>query len=83
MNSRLHTHPEHIYFFITSCRSSLEVLFPKKVTFFIFKILLNTNIKRGIQHSSILDVQSLRKADCDTDHYLVVAKVREKLAVSK
>ena len=34
-------------------------------------------------HSSILDVRSFRKADCDTDHYLVVAKVRERLAVSK
>jgi hypothetical protein len=34
-------------------------------------------------HSSILDVQSFRGADCDTDHYLVVAKVRERLAVSK
>jgi hypothetical protein len=34
-------------------------------------------------HSSILDVRSFRWADCDTDHYLVVAKVRERLAVSK
>ena len=34
-------------------------------------------------HSSILDVRSFRRADCDTDHYLVVAKVRERLAVSK
>ena len=33
-------------------------------------------------HSSILDVQSFRVADCDTDHYLVVAIVRERLAVS-
>jgi hypothetical protein len=33
-------------------------------------------------NSSILDVQSYRALDCDTDHYLVVAKVREKLAVS-
>jgi hypothetical protein len=29
------------------------------------------------RYSSILD------ADCDTDHYLVVAKIRERLAVSK
>jgi hypothetical protein len=34
-------------------------------------------------HSSILDVQLFWAADCDTDHYLVVAKVRERLAVSK
>jgi endonuclease/exonuclease/phosphatase family metal-dependent hydrolase len=33
--------------------------------------------------SSILDVQSFRTADCDTDHYLVVAKVKERLAMSK
>jgi hypothetical protein len=35
------------------------------------------------QHSSILDVRYFRGADCDTDHYLVVAKVRERLAVGK
>jgi hypothetical protein len=28
-------------------------------------------------------IGSFRGADCDTDHYLVVAKVREKLAVRK
>jgi len=34
-------------------------------------------------HSSIFDVQSFRTDDCDTDHCLVVVKVRERLAVSK
>ena len=31
----------------------------------------------------MLDVRSFREADCDTDHCLVVAKVKERLAVSK
>ena len=34
-------------------------------------------------HSSTLEVQPFRGADCDTDHYLLVAKARERLAVSK
>jgi hypothetical protein len=37
----------------------------------------------GRQHSSILDVASFRAAGGDNDHYLVVAKVRTRLAVSK
>jgi hypothetical protein len=35
------------------------------------------------RYSSVLDVRSFKGADCDTDHYLVVAEVRERLAVSK
>jgi hypothetical protein len=31
------------------------------------------------QHSSIVHVRIFRGADCDTDHYLVVEKVRERL----
>jgi hypothetical protein len=35
------------------------------------------------RHSSIPDVRSFRAANCDTDQNLVVAKVRERLAVGK
>jgi hypothetical protein len=30
-----------------------------------------------------IDVQSFRGADYDTDHYLVVAKLKERISVSK
>jgi hypothetical protein len=33
-------------------------------------------------HSSVLDIQSLRAADCNTAHCLVVENVRERLAVN-
>jgi hypothetical protein len=35
------------------------------------------------RHLNVLDVRSFRAADCDSDHYLVVAKVKERLAVNK
>jgi hypothetical protein len=35
------------------------------------------------RHSNVLNVLSFRAADCNSDHYLVVAKVRERLAVNK
>jgi hypothetical protein len=35
------------------------------------------------RQSSILDVRSFKAEYCDTDHYLAVAEVGERLAVSK
>jgi hypothetical protein len=35
------------------------------------------------RHLNVLDVRSSWAADCDSDHYLVVAKFRERLAVNK
>jgi hypothetical protein len=35
------------------------------------------------RHSNVLDIQSFRAADCDSDHYIVVEKVRKRLAVHK
>ena len=33
------------------------------------------------RQSSIIDVRSLRGADCYTDHYIVVATIRERLSL--
>jgi hypothetical protein len=35
------------------------------------------------RHSNILDVQSFREADCNNEHYLVVAKLRDRISLSK
>jgi hypothetical protein len=40
-------------------------------------------LKDRRRNSSVLHVRSFRAADCDAVHYLVVAKVRERLAMSK
>jgi hypothetical protein len=37
----------------------------------------------GRSHSSVLDDHSFRAANYDTGHYLVVAKIRERIAVNK
>jgi hypothetical protein len=44
----------------------------------IYRILI-----RRRWHTSVLDVLSFRAADYDTGHYLVMAKARERLAMSK
>jgi hypothetical protein len=36
-----------------------------------------------LRHSNVLDVRSLRAADCDSGHCLGVTKVRERLAGNK
>jgi hypothetical protein len=35
------------------------------------------------RHSNVLDIRTFRATDCDTDHYLEVAKVRKRPAVNK
>jgi hypothetical protein len=35
------------------------------------------------RNSNVLDVRLFRAADCDSDHYLVVAKVKGRLTVNK
>jgi hypothetical protein len=44
----------------------------------IDRILVNRR-----RHWNVLDALSFREADCDSNHYLVVAKVRESLAMNK
>jgi hypothetical protein len=34
-------------------------------------------VERRRRHLNVLEIRSFRAADCDTDNYLVVAKVRE------
>jgi hypothetical protein len=40
-------------------------------------------IDKRRQSNILLEVRSFRGADCDTDHYLVVAKLKERISVSK
>jgi hypothetical protein len=44
---------------------------------------IDHNLVDRQRHSNVLDVRSFRAADCDTDHYLVVAKVMVRLAENK
>jgi hypothetical protein len=39
-------------------------------------------VDRG-RHFNVLDVRSMRAADCDSVYYLVKVKVKERLAVNK
>ncbi|PNF35371.1 hypothetical protein B7P43_G02578 [Cryptotermes secundus] len=48
-----------------------------------FATLKNLTVEDRRRHSSLLDVRSFKVPDCATDHDLVVAKVRERLAMSK
>jgi len=45
--------------------------------------ILTTKLVGRLWHSSVLDVRSCVGTDCDTGHCMVVAKVRERLAVGK
>jgi hypothetical protein len=47
------------------------------------EIKLTIILMDRIWHSNVLDVRSFRAAECDSDHYLVMAKVRERLEVNK
>ena len=40
-------------------------------------------LKDKRRQSSIIDIRSFRGADCNTNHYLVIAKLRERLSVAK
>jgi hypothetical protein len=46
--------------------------------FLVKKILVGRQ-----RHSNVLAVPAFRAADCDTDKYLVLAKVTERLVVNK
>jgi hypothetical protein len=49
----------------------------------IYKFMYNKFNQFVTRYSSVLDVQLFLAADCDSDHCLVVEKVRERLAVNK
>jgi hypothetical protein len=44
---------------------------------------INHVLRDRKRHSNVLEIRSFRGADCDSDQYLVVSKVRERLAVNK
>jgi len=55
----------------------------KSLLKFFQAIWIHPVFARILSQSSVLVVRSFRGADCDTDQYLVIANVRERLAVGK
>jgi hypothetical protein len=53
------------------------------VTLILFRVDATNNVHQLDFNKRILDLRSFTEADCDTDQYPVVTKVRESLPVSK
>ncbi|KAJ4435014.1 hypothetical protein ANN_23587 [Periplaneta americana] len=43
----------------------------------------NLRTRHERRHSSIVDIRTFRGADCNSDHYLVIGELRERLSVAK
>jgi len=73
---------DNLIFFSVKLHSEFGVFLLLPITSYVLFTVF-AYVSGLLCHSSILDVQSFKGADCDTDLYLVVAKVRERLAVSE